>query len=56
MPQDWAVAEWKAAGGYASTASAETQGKANRHRERIWFSPHCLGVKQPSLFAEVPTP
>lgn len=42
MPDNWRVASWKAAGGYASTASGDTQGKANRHRERIWCSPHCF--------------
>jgi len=42
MPDDWEVVEWKAAGGYSSTAANDTQGKLNRHRERVWFSPHCL--------------
>jgi len=44
MPDDWECVEWKAAGGYASTAEGETQGKLNRHRERVWFSPHCIDV------------
>lgn len=42
MPDDWQVVEWKAAGGYSSTAASETNGQLNRHRERVWFSPHCL--------------
>ncbi len=42
MPDNWQVVEWKAAGGYSSTAANETQGQLNRHRERVWFSPHCL--------------
>ena len=42
MPSDWTVEEWVAAGGYSSTADGDTQGKLNRHRERIWFSPNCL--------------
>lgn len=33
----WDVVEWTANGGYGNTAKNE-----NRHRERIWFSPHCL--------------
>ena len=40
----WSVETWNKAGGY--------QGKDDR--ERIWFSPHCLGVTEPdqmSLFA-----
>jgi DNA adenine methylase len=44
MPDTWQVAEWKAAGGYSSTASGDTQGKANRHRERVWISPHCINA------------
>jgi DNA adenine methylase len=43
MPSDWTVKEWRAAGGYSSTARQDTQGKANRHRERVWFSPACIG-------------
>ncbi len=42
MPASWIVESWTAAGGYSSTAEGDTQGKENRHRERIWFSPHCL--------------
>jgi hypothetical protein len=43
MPATWRKVEWAAAGGYSSTARQDTQGKANRKRERVWFSPHCLG-------------
>jgi len=59
MPPTWRVVEWKAAGGYSSTAAEDTQGKTNRHRERVWFSPHCLdasaskvtdGLQKPDLF------
>lgn len=50
MPGSWECHEWKAAGGYSSTAEDDTQGKLNRHRERIWFSPHCRKVGQRSLF------
>lgn len=43
MPADWAVVEWEAAGGYA-LAGDETDGigRANKARERLWCSPHCL--------------
>lgn len=40
MPDSWAVWEWKAAGGYSG--QSDKQGRENAHRERIWFSPHCL--------------
>lgn len=53
MPDSWAKVEWKAQGGYS--VKADAQGKRNAERERIWFSPHCLGrsVRGP-LFAEAP--
>jgi site-specific DNA-adenine methylase len=47
MPDTWECVEWKAHGGYARTE----RGKANRERERVWFSPHCLKAELP-LFAE----
>jgi len=40
MPEDWECVAWKAHGGYGSQGNG--QGKVNKHRERIWFSPHCL--------------
>lgn len=36
----WTVYSWKAAGGYGSQSNG--RGNANAHRERLWFSPHCL--------------
>ena len=44
----WAVHEWKARGGFAN--QSEDDSSNNRHRERIWFSPHCLSAAQPTLF------
>jgi len=40
MPDTWECVPWKAHGGYSRTA----RGVANRDRERIWFSPHCLKI------------
>ncbi len=37
MPAGWRAREWKATGGYGRNRGAE-----NRHRERLWLSPHCL--------------
>lgn len=45
MPDTWDCVPWKAHGGY----SRSERGKANRTRERIWFSPHCLAPKQKEL-------
>lgn len=36
---------WKASGGYG-----HSENNQNRHRERLWFSPHCLDVSQKDLF------
>jgi site-specific DNA-adenine methylase len=47
----WSVYRWKASGGYASSSQDEdAQGRLNRHRETIWFSPHCAGSQMPRLF------
>jgi DNA adenine methylase len=48
MPDTWECVEWKAHGGYSRTE----RGKANRERERVWFSPYCLKAELP-LFATV---
>lgn len=49
MPDSWECVAWKANGGYANQKRAASRGKANAHRERIWFSPSCL---RPGLFSE----
>lgn len=49
MPDGWHCFEWKARGGYENQGDAK--GKDNRHRERIWFSPHCLNAAEPTLFS-----
>ena len=48
MPSDWECVPWKAQGGYGSQRADGTNDNAKR--ERIWFSPHCLGGKQGTLF------
>lgn len=35
----WTCVEWKPRGGYGNQGGADAAD--NRHRERIWFSPHC---------------
>ncbi len=42
MPASWECVPWKANGGYANQAGS-TRGRENARRERVWFSPHCLG-------------
>jgi DNA adenine methylase len=36
MPDTWRCHAWSSSGFFAG------RGESNRHRERIWFSPHCL--------------
>lgn len=49
MPEAWTCVGWKANGGYGNQRG-DTNGKVNAHRERIWFSPHCLRI---GLFEEI---
>jgi hypothetical protein len=44
----WDCIAWHAGGGYGRSA----RGKSNRHRERIWFSPHCLQDTRLPLLTE----
>ena len=48
MPDSWACVEWKARGGYGS--QGQNQARENSDKERIWFSPHCIGMNQMGLF------
>ena len=38
----WRVEAWKAHGGFANFAKGGSQGQANAHRERLWYSPSCI--------------
>ena len=40
MPGTWRVHAWKTGGGYGNQSKG--RGKENAHKERIWFSPHCI--------------
>ena len=40
MPDSWRVLAWKANGGMSN--SRKNGANENKHRERLWFSPHCL--------------
>ena len=51
MPSDWECVAWKAKGGYGS--QGDKAGRENAHKERIWFSPHCIAadrLRQEVLF------
>ena len=47
MPASWSEYAWSAGDGFGGQAKERT---GNNDRERIWFSPHCLGPREPSLF------
>lgn len=40
----WTLVQWRAHGGLGN--QGQGQGRANAHRECIWFSPHCLHTGQ----------
>jgi hypothetical protein len=50
MPDSWESFAWKAPGGYANQANEASRAKENMLKERIWFSPHCLGSRQRGFF------
>jgi len=56
MPENWRVHEWAATGGYSGFAKDAEQGKLNKHRERLFFSPHCREPAQGGLFTPAPPP
>jgi len=41
MPESWECFAWKSQGGYKNKGN-NSRGADNAHRERIWFSPHCI--------------
>ena len=51
MPPTWRMQAWKAHTAYNTRNNAENGGvnQANRHKERLWFSPHCARI-MPGLF------
>jgi site-specific DNA-adenine methylase len=49
MPPTWSVFAWKTHGGFGHVQKPG-RGMANRMRERIWFSPHCMASVQGGLF------
>jgi len=47
MPDSWECVAWEARGGLGNQGTGA--GRANKHRERAWFSPHCLKAEQIGL-------
>lgn len=55
-PAGWSTHAWTAQGGMghmAKTKRDDSRSMANKDRERIWFSQHCLAEPQASLFGGV---
>lgn len=45
IPDSWQTYSWESNGGMSSQAAGDSRGRINRSSERIWFSPHCLSIK-----------
>lgn len=45
MPATWRCVAWRGHGGYG--LQAQGRGRANRERERLWLSPHCVRADAP---------
>ncbi len=45
MPDGWEMVRWSAHGGYGHLGHG--RGAENRHREVVWFSPHCIKPNGP---------
>lgn len=41
IDEGWTVHRWSAHGGFANRGNGKTQGAINRHKEALFFSPHC---------------
>lgn len=54
MPHDWRVVEWEAVGGYSLIADEDGFGRANKGRERLWCSPHCITPSRERLLFDEP--
>lgn len=44
IPDNWVTYSWKTNGGLANLG--DSRGKTNAKKETIWFSPHCLSIKE----------
>jgi hypothetical protein len=44
MPDDWTSYRWKAHGGFGVQGDENGNGRANAHKEIVWFSPYCLAA------------
>jgi len=47
FPDSWTCAKWKARCGYDGQSKDKSTIGANRAKERIWFSPHCVKQELP---------
>lgn len=41
LDDGWTVHRWSAHGGFANRGKGKTRGEENRHKEALFFSPHC---------------
>ena len=50
LSHGWTMQSWSAGGGYSNLGK---KGNSNRHREALYFSPHCVQKAQGTFFDEV---
>ena len=41
LSEGWTMHRWSAHGGFANRGNGKSQGEINRHKEALFFSPHC---------------
>lgn len=48
LDEGWTFHRWSAHGGFANRGKGKSQGEVNRHKEALFFSPHCYssGLKR----------
>jgi hypothetical protein len=56
LSEGWTVHRWSAGGGYGNIARRDDsngRGKRNRHREALFFSPHCVHQRKKWTISEL---
>ena len=49
FPPGWRAYTWGTSGGYALEGSKDSQGRKNKDKEILWFSPHCIPIPKEYL-------
>lgn len=52
LPESWRKHSYSANRSYGNSTNDNSDNNSNRHKERLWYSPHCLNP-EPELFSHV---